>query len=219
MATFDFTHYRRVIERFLDREPTNDDKSGASIWCLGQSYSSKPPDPPPASIDTHELNVDGIQIVHSTPSTEQSRLSSDFAITDATSVTSYNQEAESKRSSATSSTEGDGGWPPAFLDDFESRLWLTYRSNFASIARPPSSSSDSNLSLSVRLRSRFLEDDGFTSDTGWGCMIRSGQSLLANALLILRKGRGMLPSYDLASKSCLLISVYTCSMEEISYRR
>jgi cysteine protease ATG4 len=43
----------------------------------------------------------------------------------------------------------------------------------------------------MRLKTSFGEQTGgFSSDTGWGCMIRSGQSLLANAILITRLGRG-----------------------------
>ncbi|KAI9252413.1 hypothetical protein BDA99DRAFT_521030 [Phascolomyces articulosus] len=57
-------------------------------------------------------------------------------------------------------------WPPAFYDDFTTRFWMTYRHNY-----PP------------------IRPSNYKTDIGWGCMLRSGQSLLANALLIHCLGR------------------------------
>ena len=58
-----------------------------------------------------------------------------------------------------------------FLADFRSHIWVSYRKNF--VALMPS-----------------RQGRSFTSDTGWGCMIRSGQMMLAEALLRSRLGRG-----------------------------
>lgn len=84
------------------------------------------------------------------------------------------------------------GWPESFVSDFESRIWMTYRSNFDPIPRHQNHDASSNMTLGVRLRSQLMDSQGFTSDTGWGCMIRSGQSLLANSLFILLLGRGII---------------------------
>ena len=44
--------------------------------------------------------------------------------------------------------------------DVTSRIWLTYRRNFPQIG-----------------------ESGFTTDKGWGCMLRCGQMILAEAML------------------------------------
>ncbi|RIA84128.1 hypothetical protein C1645_784824 [Glomus cerebriforme] len=57
-------------------------------------------------------------------------------------------------------------FPAEFYQDFTSRIWCTYRHNYAPI-----------------------KPTNFTNDGGWGCMLRSSQSLLANALIVQFLGR------------------------------
>ena len=169
MSNVDFQRYKRLVEQvFWKSEPKNDDTSGANIWCLGEEYISRP-------------LTNGVQDPQ--PEADQ----------EATALSNGEDSYPASKSLWPSATNGapelepeaDRGWPPEFLDDCESRVWLTYRSNFPPIKK----SSDASMTLSVRLRS-LGDQAGFTSDAGWGCMIRSGQSLLANALVMLRLGRG-----------------------------
>lgn len=55
----------------------------------------------------------------------------------------------------------------AFIDDVKSKFWITYRKNF-----PP-----------------IDENNRYTSDKGFGCMIRCGQMVLSNALIYKNLGR------------------------------
>ncbi|KAL7010050.1 Cysteine protease atg4 [Cystobasidiomycetes sp. EMM_F5] len=103
------------------------------------------------------------------------------------------------------------GWPPSFYWDFCSRIQLTYRSGFSGIipsnhSPVPVKSTSSSMStafssmmsgLSASLgrsagqttQEASSKPSGMTTDTGWGCMLRTGQSLLANALAAVHLGR------------------------------
>lgn len=94
-------------------------------------------------------------------------------------------------------------WPRAFLEDFESRIWMTYRTDFPMIPRFPSPHPTRTIgafkspAAAIEFAGKLFtaqNGDGFPSDVGWGCMIRSAQSVLANALIHLHLGRGM--SFD-----------------------
>ncbi|KAF5742805.1 cysteine protease ATG4-like isoform X1 [Tripterygium wilfordii] len=61
----------------------------------------------------------------------------------------------------------------AFKHDFSSRILMTYRKGFNSIG-----------------------DTKYTSDAGWGCMLRSSQMLLAQALLLHQVGRSWRKSLE-----------------------
>lgn len=166
-----------MVQDFFASEPRNDDASGNVIWCLGRQYASR------ARGDT-----DGLE------ATEMDRES---APTPGSDPEMQRPDSDASKGSFVASRQdketGDGSldrpseyweWPADFLDDCESRIWMTYRSDFPPIMK----STEASMTLSVRLRS-LADTQGFTSDTGWGCMIRSGQCVLANALLLLRLGR------------------------------
>ena len=163
MAGVDIARYKRMVQGFFDPEPKNDRAPKHSIWCMGVQYECQ----------NHSLSI------------PFGALSAAPNIINGDHVFSSSSGNEQQFADVNGS---DQDWPAEFINDHESRLWITYRSNFPPIAKSLSAS----MTLSVRLRS-LTEKDGFTSDTGWGCMIRSGQSLLANALSVLKMGRSRSP--------------------------
>lgn len=184
MSNIDFgTGYRRFVRYFWDPEPKNDDPNRSPIWCLGQRYSA-------------DANIDTVPPRASTSATNPTSPRFDLT-TDNETVIIHNDpssqrisDTDSKLVAESSTSEEERGWPSDFLDDFESRFWFTYRSHFPPIARSTEPQSNSSLTLAVRIRSQLGDQAGFTSDTGWGCMIRSGQCVIANALARLKLGRG-----------------------------
>ena len=196
VASVDLGRYRRIVQLFWDPEPTNDIRQDAPVWCLGERYRlngtytkdsavapGRSPNPalssPTATTPTEEVTPEPPKPPANAPETPPDSVSSSFD-----SSLAYEEPGEG------------GGWPPAFLDDFESKFWMTYRSEFEPIPRSADPRATSALSFSMRIKSQLGDQNGFSSDSGWGCMIRSGQSMLANALGMVELGRG--ESYSLA---------------------
>jgi cysteine protease ATG4 len=181
--------YQRLLQLFWDPEPRNDDPTGAPIWCLGCEYRTSP-SKGSGSIE-HAANLD---ISRSLPNLTRAETAAAPVSHDGGAAIREDHQPEEQHTHQPEPSLGksipdlERHWPPAFLDDFESRIWCTYRSQFPPIPRTPGATG--SLTLAVRIRSQFDDPQGFTSDTGWGCMIRSGQSLLANAYLLERLGRG-----------------------------
>ncbi|KAG8630197.1 hypothetical protein KVT40_001816 [Elsinoe batatas] len=181
MNSNDITRYgKRFVQYFWDPLPANE--STEPIWCLGERYDSHPVQPPQAD-----------QRSQSPPST--SSASSSLPSTVDTSSSTKEKDPETSSIDIIERTESaerdealSKGWPGPFLDDVYTRIWLTYRNNFQSIAKSSDPAATSTMSFSTRLK-QLGNIGGFTSDTGWGCMIRSGQSLLANTLAMLELGR------------------------------
>lgn len=181
MAHVDFGKYKRIVQYFWDPAPINNEGRDLPIWCLGCQYTAAPAQTKEALSDTVILDDNASSSQHKSPIQTATRPGS--ASSSLHSGLAYDE--------TTNDLGEDGGWPAAFLDDFEARLWLTYRSGFPAIAREADTRSTSTMSFADRVRSQLVDQNGFTSDTGWGCMIRSGQSLLANAIVMLRLGRGL----------------------------
>lgn len=186
MANVDLGRYRRIVQMFWDPEPTNDTAQDQPVWCLGRQYKlsaaspSKPSDsgaPTPPSTTAAKTDATDptppARPPANGPETPPDSISSSFS-----SSLAYDDLA------------AGGGWPQEFLSDFESKFWMTYRSEFEPIPRSSKPQATAALSFSMRLKSQLGDQGDFSSDSGWGCMIRSGQSLLANTMGMIRLGRG-----------------------------
>lgn len=155
--------FQRVLQYFWDPEPRNTEPMN-SIWLLGEEYPSVPP------TSVHPSSAPATPPGSATP-------------------TGDHYPSDLSQSILVSSNNGplEDNWPVPFLEDFDSRIWMTYRTDFPPI---PRSLRSLNLSFTTRLRTQLSADQTkFASDVGWGCMIRTGQCILSNALQMLRFGR------------------------------
>lgn len=191
MANVDFGRIKRYFWDLLEQEPSNDDTTGSPVWLLGRQYDVSP--------KKDRKGVTNSKASHTPPPQEPILSIKTPKPTQKTTPTPPESTSSSLDESGVlldKSDEDGGGWGTQFLDDFESRIWMTYRSKFPPIPKSQDPGASSSMTLAVRLRSQLVESTGFTSDTGWGCMIRTGQSLLANALIMKRFGRGIFSYFN-----------------------
>lgn len=168
-ANIELGRYRKIIQTFWDPSPVNDAQANVPVWCLGRQYQLEPEadaedDEQQPSKDDEKADDDGRQPQKETDHSEQDNTAS--------------------------STVAENNWPAKFVHDFESRFWMTYRSDFPPISRTKDSPNAKNQPITLRIRQHLSDPTHLSSDAGWGCMIRSGQSLLANATAMVRLGRG-----------------------------
>ncbi|TCD62527.1 Cysteine protease atg4 [Steccherinum ochraceum] len=188
-------HLSKAMRFLLDSDATPDNCPD-SIWILGLEHPGYEPSSPSSYLPpgTGTLRRGSINSKrHQSPASIRSSPSSSPTLTAADPSLSQSQPA--------SSNPKDPGrhWPPVFYSDFTSRIWLTYRNQF----QPIRDTSLEALEAEVRDHINAVPsspptkkwnwplggEKAWSSDSGWGCMLRTGQSLLANALLHLHLGR------------------------------
>ncbi|KAH9980532.1 hypothetical protein BJV74DRAFT_101947 [Russula compacta] len=182
-------HLDKAMRYLLDSDSTPD-KCTDPIWLLGVQHPGYEPSTEPAS---PALSRRG---------SVESRRAASFRTSTSSTMTATptggNPLLLSQKHPA-------AHWPPDFYSDFTSRVWITYRSHFLPIR-------DSSLTVLEREQAEAATaaaagcpipvsssppskrwwpsgEKGWTSDAGWGCMLRTGQSLLATALIHLHLGR------------------------------
>ena len=199
-ATF-FTAMPARAVRYIFDTDSAPDKSADPIWLLGIQHPGY--EHPPHQPTTTPSSPAGKKSSRNSDSPHSIR-SSNLSLS-SSSNSSFHDLPEYQQLGA-----NKPGWPPAFYADFTSRIWLTYRSHFppirdgrlADLACGPlpkdfqldSQADTASISSPATAKPRAWPwssgEKGWTSDSGWGCMLRTGQSLLANSLIHLHLGRG-----------------------------
>lgn len=181
-------HLDKAMRYILDSD-AQPDKCPDPIWVMGVLHPGY--EPPPALTQPSPSTPSPVRRDSSdsrrSPSSRRSSSSSSY---------SYSTLSTSP---STTSSKHSPSWPAAFYSDFTSRIWLTYRSHYVPIRDTALSSLDTDTEVSELSTSQsrrwnwsHIGEKTWTSDTGWGCMLRTGQSMLANALIHLHLSRGTL---------------------------
>ncbi|KAH9947064.1 peptidase family C54-domain-containing protein [Amylocystis lapponica] len=193
-------HLDKAMRYLLDSDATPD-RCTDPIWLLGVEHPGyTPPPPPTASPQRLGASMGRRDSVGSrrSPSSLSSSTSSS-PITPSPGILDQSLSQSQPSSPSYNAKDPSRHWPAVFYADFTSRIWVTYRSQFDCPIR------DTTLTA---LESELVEnpgtpsspqpkkwnwplggEKGWSTDVGWGCMLRTGQTLLANSILHLYLGR------------------------------
>lgn len=184
-------HLDKAMRYLLDSDATPDQCSDP-IWILGVEHPGYEPTSPTvahAPNTSHRGSTDSRR----SPSSLRSSPSSSPVISNIDPSLSQSQP------SSLNAKDPSRNWPPVFYSDFTSRVWLTYRSQFIPIRDTTleelNTDTGDTMVVSSSPQPRKWNwplggEKQWSSDAGWGCMLRTGQSLLANTLIHLHLGRG-----------------------------
>lgn len=215
-------HLDKAMRYLLDSDATPDGCTDV-IWLLGVQHPGYEPPPPlpntPPSSSGRRSNDS--RRSPSFRSSTSSSTSPDSTTSHSLPPSSYSARLYQSQSQSPSSQStlqqqqisaqaaAPNNWPPVFYSDFTSRVWLTYRSHFQPIRDSTLTALESEQANMAHAGPVIMAsspptkkwgwpgsgEKGWTSDAGWGCMLRTGQSLLANALVHLHLGRGASSSF------------------------
>ncbi|RXW23562.1 hypothetical protein EST38_g2288 [Candolleomyces aberdarensis] len=184
-------HLDKAMRYLLDSDSTPD-KCTDPIWLMGVQHPGYEPSPPSSYVGSPSSRRGS-----ASPPSFRSSTSSIGSL----SSSSNHHEQQLLHSSTGSNPKLNPGanWPPVFYIDFTSTVWLTYRSHFptpikdgrlADLCGSGPSLDSVNTPATKKTPWNWVGGEKtWSSDSGWGCMLRTGQSLLANALVHVHLGR------------------------------